>query len=130
VLILAEGKPTRRIATALGQQWGGVLRGAGKGGTDALLLRAESYNMGQSSARLVLVDVVGDALVERARYDEARTEACDDARFGGFVEAIRVQRCGTAQPVEAWTRERLRADCVDGKAPPASAFKVVAQGKP
>jgi hypothetical protein len=130
LVVLAEGKPMRRIGTALGQRVDGVLRGIGKAGTDALLLRAEAYNMGQSSARLVLVEVVGDTLVERATFDEARTDACDDARFGGFVEAIRVYRCGVTQAPQAWTIERLRAACVDGKAPPANAFKALVQGKP
>lgn len=130
LVVTAGGKPVRRIVTTLGQRPGGVLRGVGKAGTDALLLRTDAYTMGQSSSRLVLVDLVGDQLVERARFDEARTEACDDARFGGFVEAIRVTRCGATQQPSEWQVERLRAECVDAKPPPAVAFKPVVQGKP
>lgn len=130
LIVLEGGKPVRRVATSLGQRPDGVLHGVGTAGTDALLLRADVYAMGQSSSRLVLVDLVGERLVERARFDEARVETCDDARFGGFVEAIRVIRCGNAQPPTAWQVERVRAQCVDAKPPPAQAFKAVVQGKP
>lgn len=130
LVVTADGKPPRRIATALGQRTDGVVRGVGKAGTDALLLRSDAYNMGQSSSRLVLVELVEDRLVERAHFDEARIETCDDARFGGFVEAITVTRCAPLQPPPEWRVERLRAACVDAAPPPASAFKPLIAGKP
>lgn len=109
---------------------GGALPGLGTGGNDALVVLAESYGMGQSSLRLAVVEVASTALVERAGFDAARVDACDDARFGGFVEAIRVSRCeGEADPAR-WQAERLRAACVDGRAPPAAAFGPAVKGKP
>ena len=128
--IVADGKPVRVVKTALGQRLGGTVAGAGKAGADALLLRADAYNMGQASSRLVLVELDGDGLVEKATYDEAYVNACDDTRFGGFVEAIRVSRCSIEEAPAAWHVERLRADCVNGKAPMPQAYRPAVQGKP
>ncbi len=130
LVIVAGGKPVRVFETGLGQRLGGALPGLGTGGNDALVVLAESYGMGQSSLRLAVVEVASTALVERAGFDAARVAACDDARFGGFVEAIRVSRCeGEADPAR-WQAERLRAACVDGRAPPAAAFGPAVKGKP
>jgi hypothetical protein len=78
--------------------------------------------MGTATTRLVLVDVAGGKLHERAQFERARVDACADERFGGTVEADVVRWCPARGSWPAFETTRWRAACVDAKAPPAAAF--------
>ena len=117
-----------RLEHAIATRFGNMIEATAEvGGTGvaALLLRADAYQMGSATTRLVLVDLAGGQLHERGRFERARVDACADARFGGTVEADVVRWCTSTGGEPAFEVARWRAQCVDAKAPGASAFKPV-----
>jgi hypothetical protein len=115
-----------RLEQAIGTTLGNVLEATpelGGTGTAALLLRADAYQMGTATANLVLVELAGGRLHERARFDRARVDACADERFGGTVEADVVRWCASPGGTPAFEVDRWRAACVDAKAPATAAFE-------
>lgn len=94
--------------------------------TRSVLLRADSYQMGVASARLVLVDLDKGRLEQKMDFGEVLSNRCDDVRFGGDVEVALITCCAD-RPTQAgrFMTTRYRAQCVDGKMPPAKAFRIV-----
>ncbi len=124
IAIYAGDRLVHAIPTGLGNFIAATVDATGTG-TAALLLRADAYQMGTATASLVLVDVAGGELHERARFAQARVDACADERFGGTVEADVVRWCPKHASWPAFEVERWRASCVDAKAPPANAFQAL-----
>ena len=123
--IYAEGHLLRTFPTTLGNRIEATVDVTGSGSA-ALLLRADSYQMGTSVTRLVLVDAAGEQLQERAVFERASVDACADARFGGSVEASVIRWCtATNGTWPTFDVTRYRAACVDEKAPAVSAFKAM-----
>ena len=121
IAIYAGDRLAHAIPTRLGNVVETTVDVTGSG-TTALLLRADAYQMGTATTNLVLVDVAGGTLHERARFGQARIDACADERFGGSVEADVVRWCPARGSWPAFETGRWRAACVDAKAPPADAF--------
>lgn len=122
IAIYAGDRLAHAIPTRLGNFVETTVDANGSG-TAALLLRADAYQMGTATANLVLVDVAGGELHERARFEQARVDACADERFGGSVEADVVRWCPSRANWPTFEVERWHAACVDAKAPPAAAFE-------
>lgn len=120
--IYAGDRLEHAIATTLGN-FIQATPDLGGTGTAALLLRVDAYQMGVATTRLVLADVIGGKLHEHERFEQARVDACAEARFGGTVEADVVHWCASPGGTPAFEVDRWRANCVDAKAPATAAFE-------
>lgn len=120
--IYAGDRLEHAIATTLGN-FIQATPDLGGTGTAALLLRADAYQMGVATTRLVLVDAIGGQLHEHERFRQARVDACADERFGGTVEADVVHWCASPGGTPAFEVDRWRATCVNAKAPATAAFE-------
>jgi hypothetical protein len=91
--------------------------------SDAVLLRADHYQMGTMTSQLSLVSFSDEKLNIVATFDEALVNRCEDERFGGDVEAVVINQCGASD--HANTRfhvSRYTARCEDGRPPAAEKF--------
>ena len=99
-------------------------------GTQELLLRADSYQMGVASTRLSLVSLAQGRLSNVATFAEARVDRCGDTRFGGDVEAavIRYHAAPGARP--EFATDRFTGRCIDGEPPAADKFRPLMHREP
>ena len=120
LLIFRDGHLIQRLDTDAGNAVEAVLRTRG---VDELLLRTDTYQMGIATTRLDLVSLAGARVSVLASIPEARIDRCDDARFGGDVEAlvIRIRHPDPRSKPEVET-ERFSAACEDGQAPRSEKF--------
>lgn len=130
IAIYADGRLIRSQQVTVGNFVERVVHGIAADGRDAVLLRADSYQMGVSTVRLALADMEGSRWREREVFADARVDACESGRPGSEVEAQVVRYCVTDGAWPAFLVEHYRGACDGGNPPAVTAFRRVADGAP
>jgi hypothetical protein len=125
LLVEAGGQPRARLGTNAGTAIQAVCDVDGDG-TLEVLLRKESFQMGQLSVRLNLVSLKNARAQLLHSFEHALEDRCADARFGGDIEAL-VIRLGAPAAGESpvFVEQRYRGLCDNGVPPPAERFQPI-----